>query len=157
MEWMCKRFDELDPALLYRVLAIRSEVFVVEQASIYQDADGRDPLCLHLIAQDRDETGTPRIAAYLRLLPPGLAHEEASLGRVLCAKAYRGTGIGRELMSRALAELAKHWPSAPVRINAQAYLERFYASYGFVTQYGPYDEDGIPHLAMLRSESSEAH
>ncbi|WP_224788752.1 GNAT family N-acetyltransferase [Pandoraea terrae] len=152
---MCKRFDELEPALLYRVLEARSAVFVVEQDCVYQDIDGRDLQCLHLIAQARDAQGELRIVAYLRLLPPGLAYEEASLGRVLSTAPYRGTGIGRELIARALSEIEAHWPGAAVRISAQAYLERFYGAYGFVTQFGPYDEDGIPHLDMLRAASSE--
>ena len=37
-----------------------------------------------------------------------------------------------------------------MRISAQARLERFYRELGFEPVGRPYDEDGIPHLEMLR-------
>src|SRR5215207_2445424 len=39
----------------------------------------------------------------------------------------------------------------PVRLHGQEHLARFYESFGFATEAGPFDEDGIPHLVMLRS------
>lgn len=154
MEWMCKSFDELDSALLYRVLAARNAVFIVEQNCPYQDVDGKDPASLHLIAQARDAQQQPQIAAYLRLLPPGVSYAEASLGRVISSAAFRGTGVGRELLARAIAIAETQWPQSALRIGAQAYLEKFYGSFGFVTVGEPYDEDGIAHIEMLRPAST---
>ncbi|VVE68060.1 GNAT family N-acetyltransferase [Pandoraea captiosa] len=158
MEWMCKTFDELGSALLYRILAARNAVFVVEQQCPYQDIDGRDLHSLHLVAQVAARTssapvapGAPQIAAYLRLLPPGLAYEEASIGRVITASSHRGTGLGRELLARAVAIAEVQWPHAALRIGAQAHLEAFYGSFGFVKASEPYDEDGILHIEMLRA------
>jgi ElaA protein len=37
-----------------------------------------------------------------------------------------------------------------IRISAQQYLEKFYSEFGFETVSDPYDEDGIPHIEMLR-------
>ena len=37
-----------------------------------------------------------------------------------------------------------------IRIGAQAHLERFYGEAGFIRASAPYDEDGIPHIEMLR-------
>jgi ElaA protein len=37
-----------------------------------------------------------------------------------------------------------------VRIGAQAQLQKFYGSFGFVQSSEPYDEDGILHIEMLR-------
>jgi ElaA protein len=156
MEWMCKSFDELGSALLYRILSARNAVFVVEQQCPYQDIDGRDPLSLHLVAQSRDEANQPRIAAYLRLLPPGLAYDEASIGRVITAASHRGTGLGRELLARAVAIAEVQWPDAALRIGAQAHLEAFYGSFGFVKASEPYDEDGILHIEMVRAAVSAA-
>ncbi|VVE80475.1 GNAT family N-acetyltransferase [Pandoraea sputorum] len=153
MEWMCTSFDELGSALLYRILAARNAVFVVEQQCPYQDIDGRDPYSLHLVAQVRDSANPAsdlRIAAYLRLLPPGLAYDEASIGRVITAASHRGTGLGRELLARAVAIAEAQWPTAAVRIGAQAHLEAFYGGFGFVTASEPYDEDGIMHIEMVR-------
>ncbi|WP_287495990.1 GNAT family N-acetyltransferase [Pandoraea sp. CB10b_02] len=154
MEWMCKSFDELGSALLYRILSARNAVFVVEQRCPYQDIDGRDPHSLHLVAQARDEANRLQIAAYLRLLPPGLAYEEASIGRVITTAAYRGTGLGRELLARAVAIAEMQWPETPLRIGAQAHLEAFYGGFGFVKASEPYDEDGILHIEMVRAAVS---
>jgi ElaA protein len=167
MEWMCKSFDELGSALLYRILAARNAVFVVEQACPYQDIDGRDPHSLHLVAQVRNASDVsdlsglsglsdePQIAAYLRLLPPGLAYDEASIGRVITAASHRGTGLGRELLARAVAIAEVQWPSAALHIGAQAHLEAFYGGFGFVKASEPYDEDGIMHIEMLRAPAAQ--
>ncbi|MFJ2991983.1 GNAT family N-acetyltransferase [Pandoraea sp. NPDC087047] len=158
MEWMCKSFDELGSALLYRILAARNAVFVVEQQCPYQDIDGRDLHSLHLVAQVHDTTNAssgPQIAAYLRLLPPGLAYDEASIGRVITAASHRGTGLGRELLARAVAIADVQWPGASLRIGAQAHLEAFYAGFGFVKASEPYDEDGIMHIEMVRAPAPQ--
>jgi ElaA protein len=39
----------------------------------------------------------------------------------------------------------------PIRIGAQAHLEKFYGELGFVRSSDVYDEDGIPHIEMLRT------
>jgi ElaA protein len=143
-EWRWSAFDALTPAELYAVLAARSAVFVVEQACAYQDLDGYDDRAQHLVAWRGGD-----VAAYCRVFGPGVKYEESSLGRVLTTAAYRRTGVGRELVARALARLDElHGGGA--RISAQSYLERFYASFGFRTVSAPYMEDGIPHVEMLR-------
>jgi ElaA protein len=50
-------------------------------------------------------------------------------------------------MRRGIAAIGEH---VPIRIGAQAYLERFYAEFGFERTSALYDEDGIPHIEMLR-------
>ena len=42
----------------------------------------------------------------------------------------------------------------PIRIGAQAHLQRFYGGLGFETISDVYDEDGIPHIDMLRPAES---
>jgi ElaA protein len=145
MEWHQKNFDALSAHDLYLILSVRSEVFVAEQRCIYVDPDGKDMQAHHLYALDGD-----RVAACLRLLPPGVSYEEASIGRVLTGPAHRNQGLGQELLTRGLAYAESLWPGAPLRIGAQLYLQKFYASFGFRAVGEPYDEDGIPHLEMLR-------
>ncbi len=53
-------------------------------------------------------------------------------------------------MDEAIARCESLYPGRPIRIGAQQYLERFYGGFGFATVSGPYDEDGIPHVTMLR-------
>ena len=57
-------------------------------------------------------------------------------------------------MEEALRRTDSLWPGEPVRIGAQQRLERFYQSLGFVTASAPYDEDGIPHVEMVRDASA---
>ena len=142
LRWYDKAFHELTVDELYAILALRDQVFVVEQACIYQEADGHDPAARHLWAADGDQ-----IHAYLRILPPGEKFAELAMGRILVAPVARGTGLGKQLVRRALASVG----AVPVRIGAQAHLERFYGELGFVRTGEPFDEDGIPHIEMLRA------
>jgi ElaA protein len=150
MEWYCKSFDALTAREVYAILSARSEVFVVEQRCVYLDPDGKDAQAHHLFALDDGAEGRPQVAAYLRLLPPGVSYEEASIGRVLTGIAYRGQGIGQELLNQGLLQAGKLWPDAALRIGAQAYLQKLYESAGFAKVGEPYDEDGIPHIEMVR-------
>lgn len=143
MRWHDKAFDELTLRELYAIIALRERVFVVEQTCPYQDADGHDPTARHLWA----EAPGGAIHAYLRVVPAGEKFAEVSLGRIIVAPEARGTGLGRELVRRGLDIVG----AVPCRIGAQAHLERFYGELGFVRASEPFDEDGIPHIEMLRA------
>ncbi len=148
LTWDDLTIDELDARLTYAVLALRSEVFVVEQECVYLDPDGADldPGTRHLIARDGAE-----VAAYARLLAPDEAHDVPRVGRVVVAPAWRGTGLGRTLMDQALEACARHWPGVAVELGGQAHLVGFYASLGFEPVGEEYVEDGIPHRWMRRA------
>jgi len=156
MNWQCLPFDQLSLAQLYAVLAARQQVFVLEQQCLYPDLDGLDQAAHHVLgwsdaaASLDGQAGTPQLCAYLRCLAPGVKFAEASLGRVLTTPAGRGTGAGRELLRRGIAQAELLYPGQRLRISAQLYLEKFYASFGFITVSAPYDEDGIAHIDMLR-------
>jgi len=146
IQWQWRRFAELSVAQLYAILGARQAVFVVEQNCPYQDADGKDLGAEHLIAWSGEE-----VAAYLRLLAPGVSYEaEPSLGRIITTRIARGNGLGRELVVRGLERAQQLYPTLPVRIGAQAHLNEFYGSLGFVQSSEPYLEDNIPHIEMLR-------
>jgi ElaA protein len=144
MNWHERSFDQLTTAELYAIVALRERVFVVEQRCAYLDADGYDLVATHLWAAGDDAP-----VAYLRVLPAGTKFAEASIGRVIVDAGQRGTGLGRELMRRGIAIA-----NGPIRIGAQAHLERFYNELGFETISAVYDEDGIPHVDMLRRAAS---
>jgi ElaA protein len=139
-------FDRLSGREVHDVLQLRSRVFVVEQSCVVLEADGIDPQCWQGLG--RDDQGT--LIATARLVPPGLKYEEPAIGRVVTAPEVRRSGAGRELMLSAIAQTQRLWPGQPIRLGAQRYLERFYGSLGFKPVGEPYDEDGIPHLEMLR-------
>ena len=178
VQWRCLPFAALSADTLYRLLRLRSEVFVVEQACVFLDLDGLDAQCLHVLGEmvaptlpaargslppegarfalgrpggeTVDANATVHLHASARLVPPGVAFEEASIGRVVTAPAARGGGIGHTLMAESVRQLIALWGEQPIRIGAQAHLERFYNRHGFVSDNKPYIEDGIPHLEMLR-------
>ena len=145
MHWQLSSFATLTNAQLYAILQARVAVFVVEQRCCYQDLDGYDAAAEHLIGWIDDEVG-----AYLRILGPNTKFAEPSLGRIITTQCCRGSGVGRELVARGLAHLSATCPGMAVRIGAQAHLEKFYGSFGFTRASDVYDEDGIPHIEMLR-------
>lgn len=150
LRWRCLPFADLGAADLYRVLQLRSAVFVVEQACVFQDMDGLDPACSHLLGAAPDDGEGAELLAYARLVPAGLAFPEASIGRVATAAQARGTRAGHALMAEAIAQLQNLWGSQPIRIGAQAHLQGFYRQHGFAPQGDLYLEDGIEHIEMLR-------
>ena len=155
--WIDKSFEQLTVHELYAIMALRQRVFVVEQRCPYLDIDGLDPDCHHLWAQASGSAsagalpGGDPLLAYLRVVPSLRRFPEVSIGRVITAPEARGTGLGRELMRRGLSLVGSLAGPVQIRIGAQAYLQRFYEEFGFVRASADYDEDGIPHLEMLRA------
>lgn len=154
LRWSWAHFDELTLAELYAVLRLRQRVFVVEQNCAYLDLDDADQQAYHLLGWlDRSSDAPPLLAAYARVFEPGIKFVEASIGRVITDPQARGGGYGKLLMREAIERCSALVPGAPIRIGAQAHLERFYESFGFRRASELYDEDGIPHIEMLRPAS----
>ena len=146
ISWSCKTFHALTPHELYSILQLRNEVFIVEQNCPYQDCDDKDQQSYHFMGwQDR------KLVAYTRLLPPGLAYEETSIGRVVTSPSVRGTKIGRELMINSIDKLGELFGKSAIKIGAQLYLKNFYESLGFIPCSEVYLEDGIEHIKMIRN------
>jgi ElaA protein len=146
LTWRWLKFNELTTTQLYDILALRQEVFVVEQHCPYNDIDYHDQDALHLLG-----TSNGNLVAYLRLLPMGLPYPNAiSFGRVLTSKAMRKQSLGKALMQETLHYLQKTKSAKPIIISAQLYLRKFYERYGFTAIDQEYDEDGIPHIKMIK-------
>ncbi|MES2884750.1 MAG: GNAT family N-acetyltransferase [Pseudomonadota bacterium] len=139
-----KAFSVLSNTELYALLKLRSEVFVVEQNCVFLDLDDHDERSEHLLMQD----ARGQLIGYSRLLPPGEKYAEPSIGRVVVSSTVRSTGAGRRLMAESVRGARERYPTLPNLIWAQAHLERFYSSFGFVTETAPELEDGIPHVKM---------
>jgi ElaA protein len=140
-----KPFELLTPFELYAIIQLRNEVFVVEQNCVFQDADNKDQKSMHLLFWKNND-----LVSYCRLLPPGLDYKEMSIGRVVSAPSYRKTGAGRQLIAEAIQVIHQQFGSGPIRIGAQCYLIKFYASFGFIEEGEMYLEDGIEHIEMVR-------
>ena len=144
--WTWARFDDLGVHALHDALALRCQVFILEQGP-YQDPDAADKHAWHLLGYG--DAGT--LLACLRVVDPGVKYPEPSIGRVVTARQARGNGTGRALMQEGLARCGRAWPGRAVRISAQAHLQGFYGSLGFVAVSDEYLEDDIPHVEMLWS------
>jgi ElaA protein len=131
-------FSQLAPETAYRLWALRSEVFVVEQDCPYLDLDGRDldPTTVHLWV----EVGGEPVAT-LRLLEEG---HQARIARVATRARHRGEGLATALVEAALARC----DGRDVVLDAQAHLVDWYAGLGFVPSGRGFVEDGIPHVPM---------
>ena len=149
IEWHWSSFSQLSPHDLYAILALRQDVFALEQECLYRDIDGIDLQSDHLLGWQNN--GTQRtLSAYLRCIPPEVLYPEASLGRVLCARSARGMGFGKQVFAAGVMRADEKYPTQGLRISAQQYLENFYASFGFTAISVPYQEDGIWHIDMRR-------
>lgn len=143
MDFLLKTFIELSARQLFEIYKLRSEVFVVEQRSAYQDVDDKDLLAHHfLMLNDKQLVG------YCRILPPNISYQEPAIGRVLVSKKFRGKELGKLLMKNALDETKKLFPNQDIVISAQLYLLKFYTELGFAKEGENYLEDDIPHVKM---------
>ncbi len=147
IDWSLKKFNELSALEMYEILKLRSEVFVVEQNCVFLDMDDRDQFAHHLQGRINGQ-----LAAVVRILPPGLAYQEPSIGRVVSSPLFRRKGVGIELMKKAIEETISLYGEVAIKIGAQLYLKKFYESFGFVQCSETYLEDDIPHIKMIRNQ-----
>lgn len=147
LQWHWRSFAELTNYELYDILALRQNVFNIEQVCAEPDIDNLDQAAMHLMGVRDNE-----LVTYLRLFLPGAKYpDKVSLGRFVTVKSARGQGLGKEAAIEALTYLKKMNVVAPIEISAQLYLEKAYANFGFVRIGEPFDEGGIMHVAMLKN------
>ncbi len=143
--WLDLHHSQLTTKQLYEVLRLRNEVFIVEQQCIYQDIDNLD-----LEGDNHHLLGIKdnQLVAYARIL---VNATNLSIGRVITSPSSRGKGIGNELLTQALIVCETHWDNhLPIYLSAQAHLQKFYGSFGFIAEGNIYEEDGIPHIKMKK-------
>ncbi len=136
-----RRFAELDTSTLYSIMQLRAVVFVVEQAVVYTDPDGRDSEdgTRHVFV---DEPGGG-IATYLRLLAEGDGSHR--IGRVVTDQAHRGEGLAGKLI-----EHVHRSTPGRITLHAQVHLEAWYRSLGYERTGPDFDDEGLPHVPMER-------
>lgn len=144
ISWSVKHFAELTPHEVHDIMRLRVDVFVVEQRCVYPEIDGHDPEALHV----QGITADGQLAAYARILPPH-GSEPPHVGRVIVDPAWRGRHLGRHLMHHALHAVERTYGSRRSALAAQAYLVRFYGSFGYTPVSDEYLWDGIPHVDMV--------
>lgn len=144
MQVFIKRFNELSLDELYDILALRNEVFIVEQNCAYEDCDGKDKFCYHVYYKEGKD-----IIAYARVLEKGLSYEEVSIGRVIVKKGYRKKGLALKLMRRTIEFVEVFLKESSIRLSSQVYAKVLYESLGFKQVSNEYLEDNIPHIEMI--------
>lgn len=123
-----------------QLLAIRHQVFVTEQGvPLELEEDPSDPLALHLLALDPQDTPI----ATGRLLGDG------HIGRMAVLRPWRGQGVGRRLLLD-LIQSAADLGLQQVFLNAQCEAQGFYAGLGFQPEGEIFYDAGIPHIRMTR-------
>lgn len=143
--------QQLSALEAHAVFFLRCAVFTVEQQIVAQDIDAADahPGTRHLrLLRDGELVGYGRIVPTSREEEPELGEGAARVGRVAVRAEDRGTGLGRELVGRAVAEARRLYPHRPVSIHAQAHLRAFYESLGFEVTGPEFTEAGVRHVPM---------
>lgn len=138
-----KKISELTAQEFCKIVEERIKVFVVEQTCPYQEVDEHDYQAYHLMLKDKQNN----LVGYTRIIDKNA--EQITFGRVLVPKQFRSQHYGKRLVQTTIEEAQKLFPNKKIQIQAQAYLEEFYRSFGFKPISEVYLEDDIPHLDMI--------
>jgi len=136
----CLRGDELSAADVYAIWKIRDAVFAFEQHVDDVDVDDLDLRADTIHLWSSDDKGP---TSYLRVLG---GNGYLKIGRVCTRKDMRGKGLSGQLMT----EVSRRFGRGVLKLNAQAYLERWYERFGYVRSGPNFDEAGIDHVPMTR-------
>src|ERR1700739_810762 len=121
MELTVKKFKDLSLDELYDLLQLPQQIFVVEQACVYVDADGIDKKSMHVLGKVKG-----KIVAYARVIPSGISYKTPAIGRVVVAEKYRGQKYAYALMAMAVEVAKRKLKAKKITISAQVYLKEFY-------------------------------
>jgi len=146
--------------------AVRMRVFVKEQHVPREiELDRDDNRAIHFLAcVDGKPVGTARLVWH---------RGNAKIGRMAVLKSYRGRGIGKKLLQRAVAAAKrsevghqrsalknnsdfKHRRARTIYLHAQVPVIGFYESMGFHCVGPAFDEAGIPHRRMVLTRANMA-
>ncbi|SDI53915.1 GNAT family N-acetyltransferase [Natribacillus halophilus] len=125
---------------MQKVREIRSTVFIDEQnVPPEEEWDQYEKESVHLLAQMSGEwAGAGRVRFH-----EGVGKAE----RICVLKAFRGTGLGKELM-HAVEDYVAEQGGRSVILNAQTRAKNFYERLGYKVTSGEFLDAGIPHVAM---------
>lgn len=135
------KFEELSNTELYESLALRFNVFVIEQKCIYPEFDKVDNHAHHMLLKNKNQ-----VAGYLRMYKDNDGY--ARIGRIVLHKDYRGKNYGRHIINEAIKFISTSYSNKTIKINAQEPLMAFYESFGFIQICPVYLDCGIPHIDM---------
>jgi YbgC/YbaW family acyl-CoA thioester hydrolase len=127
---------------------IREEVFVNEQGFALEiEQDTYDATSVHAVAYNR--LGKPLATG--RLLPTSLVDgvKTSKIGRMAVHRVMRGSKLGSDILNTLVAA-AKARGDEKVKLGSQWNAQNFYAKQGFTAQGEPFDDEGMPHIEMVK-------
>jgi predicted GNAT family N-acyltransferase len=126
---------------LKQAFSIRIRVFVREQGVPEEiELDEDDRTATHLLAcVNAKPVGTARLV---------VKNARAKIGRMAVLKSYRGNGVGKALLKRAI-ELARKRRAKAIYLHAQLPVVGFYGGMGFRSVGRVFMEAGISHRKMV--------
>jgi predicted GNAT family N-acyltransferase len=136
-----------DPREMETVVAIRHQVFVVEQGVTTNVRDN---------PHDRDSRHVVGIIGQ-QIVGSGRLHlirDEGQIAWVAVLPAYRHRHVGRAIMRR-LIEIADEAGTRVLFLNAQTHALRFYQHLGFEAIGEVFSMSGIEHQLMARGRGGQ--
>jgi predicted GNAT family N-acyltransferase len=131
-----------DNQLMRDALELRREVFVDEQGVPAEiEVDDEDATAVHLVS-----TIGERVVATLRITPMGHADK---IGRVAVQREFRGKGVGRRIVERAMRLIAEKG-GREIVLHAQVPIIDFYRRLGYREEGEVEMDAGIPHIWMRK-------
>ena len=128
---------------LLKVMVVRGIVFVEEQQVDWEgEFDEFEQDAVHFLGE---VDGQPVAAGRLRVLEDGWG----KLERIAVRPGWRGQGLAKQMVAALLIE-AQARGIRDLKLHAQAYLDKFYADFGFRKQGPAFIECGILHILMVR-------
>ena len=140
-------FNDLTARQLFQILKLRQDVFFVEEKIIYPDLDDTDEDSIHVFATT-EKDGKTITVSYARVYFDPL-EQHVKVGRVATAAAYRGQGIGGEVMRRCCEVAQSRFSDSEVWLDAQLHAVDFYRFLGFQVVSDVFMEAGIEHIRMM--------
>ena len=130
-------FERLTLHQFHDLAVLRNDVFVVgQQITAEPELDGHDPEYHHALFYRGEElVGTARVK---------LDASPIKVGRVAISRALQRSGLGTMMMRQVQAQLG----ARPALLHAQAHLEPWYVSLGWVREGDLFVEAEIPHVTM---------
>ena len=139
--------NDLTARQLFQLLKLRQDVFLVEEKIIYPDLDDTDEDSIHVVATT-EKDGKTITVSYARVYFDPL-EQHVKVGRVATAAAYRGQGIGGEVMRRCCEVAQSRFSDSEVWLDAQLHAVDFYRFLGFQVVSDVFMEAGIEHIRMM--------
>jgi len=126
---------------LEKAFHIRMRVFVREQGVPEEiELDRDDRRAVHfLVFVAGKAIGTARVV---------IRRGSAKIGRMAVLKRYRGRGVGKKLLKRAIG-IARRLGAQKIYLHAQVSVIGFYEAMGFRCVGPVFKEAGIPHKRMV--------